>query len=98
MEIKTIPRVAYYFQPEKRKPRLQMSMPISHELKEEENVKERPQEIDCNYDPTRVEEGNEANLNGFRNFNQWTTAVNFNFCQFNSTYESITIDEDFEMN
>jgi hypothetical protein len=33
-----------------------------------------------------------------RNFNQWTSAVNFDFCPFNKTYESITINEDFELN
>jgi hypothetical protein len=37
-------------------------------------------------------------LNNYRNFNQWSLAVNFDFYNYTKTYENITIDEDTQMN
>jgi hypothetical protein len=97
MENKIIPRVAYYSQPEKRKPKLQISDTSSQSWITKEKQDVRNEILECNLDPAVTEEG-QKQLRGFRYFIQWSAAVNFDFCSFNRTYENITIDEKFQMN
>jgi hypothetical protein len=59
---------------------------------------EAKQEIVCNQDPETTKKHLEIYLNNYRNFNQWSLAVNFDFYNFTQTYENITIDQDIPMN
>jgi hypothetical protein len=84
MEIKIIPRVAYYVLPERRKFKLQVSDISSQSWVNTEDQKASNKIIKCNMDPV-VSSESQKQLNVFILFNQCAAAVNFDFCSFNLT-------------
>jgi hypothetical protein len=111
MNVKVIPRAPFYYETSRRKPILQISEATVFNQKDtvlqkssniinlqyinEEEVK---QEIFTNEDPEITKKHLEIILNGYRNFNQWSLAVNFDSYNYSKTYENTSIDEDTPMN